>query len=249
MDSGGEGPQRTSMTLSPASTSASIEANSGVSHRTSALREQFPTLSQMMVGPCGSRGRRAAKSSSFVRTAVPSRTAYSQTCASSASRNPTSTTWTASWPASASISLRPGGAGHRLGSSPISGDQDRVVRLRSSEGQTGADIFPLEIGKIGEHFCLAHTGSEQIEDVLNSDTHAPDARSIAALVWIERDAIHTESLTRVLRTVKAAPIHDMERAGIDIITDGESAAKATRTALRLPSRVSISTTRRSEERR
>jgi hypothetical protein len=57
-----------------------------------AAREQLPIRSQMMVGPCDSRRCRAAKSSSFVRTAIPSRTAYSQICASSASRNPTSTT-------------------------------------------------------------------------------------------------------------------------------------------------------------
>ena len=65
-----------------------------------------------------------------------------------------------------------------------------MVRLRSGEGQTGANIVVLEIRKIGKHFCLAHTGGEEIEDVLNSDTHAADARTTAALVWIERDAIH-----------------------------------------------------------
>ena len=67
--------QRTSMTRSPAATSTSIDANSGFSHPARAAREQFPTLSQMMVGPCGSRRRRAAKSSSLVRMAVPSPTA------------------------------------------------------------------------------------------------------------------------------------------------------------------------------
>ena len=53
--------QRTSMMSSSAATSTSIEANSGVSYRTSAAREQLPTLSQIMVGPCGSHRRRAAK--------------------------------------------------------------------------------------------------------------------------------------------------------------------------------------------
>jgi hypothetical protein len=66
-----------------------------------------------------------------------------------------------------------------------------MVRLRSGEGQTGANIVVLEIRKIGKHFCLAHTGGEEIEYVLNSDTNAPDARTTAALVWIERDAIHS----------------------------------------------------------
>ena len=85
------GPQRTSMTLSPASTSASIEANSGVSHRTNAAREELPTLSQMMVGPCGSRGRRAARCSCFCQNGDALSSSISQTCASSASRNPTLT--------------------------------------------------------------------------------------------------------------------------------------------------------------
>ncbi len=46
-------PQRTSMTLSPAPAKASIEDNNGASQRTRAAREQFPILSQMMVGPSG----------------------------------------------------------------------------------------------------------------------------------------------------------------------------------------------------
>ena len=41
-----------------------------------------------------------------------------------------------------------------------------MVRLRSGEGQTGANIIALEIRKIGKHFCLAHTSGEEIEDVL-----------------------------------------------------------------------------------
>ena len=37
--------------------SASIEDNRGISHRARAPREQFPILSQMMVGPFHQRGR------------------------------------------------------------------------------------------------------------------------------------------------------------------------------------------------
>jgi hypothetical protein len=65
-----------------------------------------------------------------------------------------------------------------------------MVRLRSRKGQASADILLLDIGEIGEYFSLAHSGCEEIEDILNSDAHAADARSTAALVWIERDAIH-----------------------------------------------------------
>jgi hypothetical protein len=86
----------------------------------------------------------------------------------------------------------------------VSGNGDRVVNLRSGKGQTGADIPLLEVGKIGEHLGFAQTGGEQIEDALNSDTHAADARAPTALVYIERDAIHGGSLIRLPRTVKAA---------------------------------------------
>jgi hypothetical protein len=46
-------PQRTSTTFSLAAAKASIEDNNGASQRTRAAREQFPILSQMMVGPSG----------------------------------------------------------------------------------------------------------------------------------------------------------------------------------------------------
>jgi hypothetical protein len=72
----------------------------------------------------------------------------------------------------------------------VTGDEDRVVRLGSGKGQTGADIPLLEVGKIGEHLGFALTPSEQIQQVLHPDAHAVNTRATAALVWVERDAIH-----------------------------------------------------------
>lgn len=65
-----------------------------------------------------------------------------------------------------------------------------MIRLRGCEGQAGANILPIEIGKIGEYFGFAHSRCEKIEDILDPDAHAADARATAALVRIECDAIH-----------------------------------------------------------
>ena len=65
-----------------------------------------------------------------------------------------------------------------------------MVRLSGRESQTGADVLPLEIGKVGEYFGLAHTGCKKIEDVLNPDPHSADAWATAALVRVEGNAIH-----------------------------------------------------------
>ena len=67
-----------------------------------------------------------------------------------------------------------------------------MVCLGCRKSQTGADILALKIGKIGKYFGLTNTGCEKIEDVLDPDAHATDARAPAALVWVERDAIHGE---------------------------------------------------------
>jgi hypothetical protein len=65
-----------------------------------------------------------------------------------------------------------------------------VVGLLGSEGKTSADILLLQIRKIGEDLGLADTGSQQIENILHSDAHAADAWATAALIRVERDAIH-----------------------------------------------------------
>jgi hypothetical protein len=62
-------------------------------------------------------------------------------------------------------------AERRLGSSPINGDENRMICLRSGENQAGANIVLLEIRKIAQHFGLAYTGGEKIENILHPDTH------------------------------------------------------------------------------
>jgi hypothetical protein len=77
-----------------------------------------------------------------------------------------------------------------------------VVRLSCRKSQTGTDNLTLEIGKIRKYFGLANTGSEKIEDILDPNAHAADARAIAALVRIKRNAIHDENLVFAPRSVK-----------------------------------------------
>jgi hypothetical protein len=119
-----------------------------------------------------------------------------------------------------------------------------MVRLCCGKGQTGADVFLLQVRKIREYFDFAHPGGHKIEDILDPDAHAADARATAALVRIESDAVHdreanpraavgkeSESVRRQyrggawLKNARTAAtrlaISDMERAAIDIITDGE----------------------------
>jgi len=65
-----------------------------------------------------------------------------------------------------------------------------VVRRCRGEGQTRADVILYQIRKIAQQLGLAYAGGKKIEDVLHPNTHAPDARATAALVWVEGDAIH-----------------------------------------------------------
>ena len=107
------------MTLSPAATSASIDANRGVSRRTRAAREQFPTRSQMIVGRFGSYRRRAAKSSSFDR-----RTARRH-------HDP------APWRPSA-------GRDSSIAGIPTRGDDEQPVRCTAHARTLGMRIYPAE---------------------------------------------------------------------------------------------------------
>jgi hypothetical protein len=88
-----------------------------------------------------------------------------------------------------------------------------VVRLGCRKSQTGADILTLEIGKIREYFGLANTSREEIEDILNPDPHAADARATAALVRIKRNAIHDDNLVFVPRTVKRPRVFKITSRG------------------------------------
>ena len=52
------------------------------------------------------------------------------------------------------------------------------------------DVIGFQVGKIFKDFALRHAGGQQIEHVLDPNTHPPNARPSAALVGIEGDAFH-----------------------------------------------------------
>ena len=69
------------------------------------------------------------------------------------------------------------------------GDEDGVVEIARSVSDAGADVFRLEVGKIGEDFILRCAACEHVEHVLDPDAHPPDARASTALVRIDGNAL------------------------------------------------------------
>ena len=57
-----------------------------------------------------------------------------------------------------------------------------MIHLPRGEFQNRGDVFVLEIWVVGEDLFARRTGREQIEDILNADPKAPDARSACANV-------------------------------------------------------------------
>ena len=57
-------------------------------------------------------------------------------------------------------------------------------------GERGANVLSLKIWVVGKDIRLADTRREQVEHILDADTHTADARPPAALVGVECDAIH-----------------------------------------------------------
>lgn len=65
-----------------------------------------------------------------------------------------------------------------------------MIRFSSGVFKAGPDVFGLKVGIVLQDFTLRCTSSEQVEHILDTDTHAPDARPTAALVWIKSDSVH-----------------------------------------------------------
>jgi hypothetical protein len=69
-----------------------------------------------------------------------------------------------------------------------------MVRFFSCVGKTGADILGFKIRIVREDLGLAEAGGQQIKNILNPDTHAPNAGPAAALLGIEGYPIHAGNL-------------------------------------------------------
>ena len=77
-----------------------------------------------------------------------------------------------------------------------------MIRFLSRIGQAGTYVLSLQIRIIRENLRVANPGCQQIEDILNADAHAANARASAALLWIECDPVHRMKLRILWGAVK-----------------------------------------------
>jgi hypothetical protein len=78
--------------------------------------------------------------------------------------------------------------------------EDGVIALAGSELQHRRDVVRFEVWVVGEDLFVGRTGGEQIEHVLHTDAKTADARTAAADVGTDRDAIHPTHAGIVART-------------------------------------------------
>jgi len=74
-------------------------------------------------------------------------------------------------------------------------DEDRVIGFFRRVGERGTDVVSLKVWIVGKDVRLANAGREQVEHILDANTHTADARPPAALVGVECDAIHGSKLS------------------------------------------------------
>lgn len=55
--------------------------------------------------------------------------------------------------------------------------------------QAGPNVLGLQVGKVREDFTFGHTGSQQVQHILDADAHPPDAGASAALLGVECNPI------------------------------------------------------------
>ena len=63
-----------------------------------------------------------------------------------------------------------------------------MIKTATRESKTGADILRLQIRQFLQHLRWSEAIGEQIHYVLDSNTQATNARTPAALLWINRNA-------------------------------------------------------------
>ena len=57
------------------------------------------------------------------------------------------------------------------------------------EGEGRPDVLALEVREVGQDFVLAHPAGEVVEDVVDSDPEAANARLAAALPRLDGDSV------------------------------------------------------------
>ncbi len=74
---------------------------------------------------------------------------------------------------------------------------DGVVHLGGSKFKTGLNILRLEIRKIAKDFLLGNPGCQHLEDVFDTNPHAPNAGASTKLLGVKSDPVKMLHLRRL----------------------------------------------------
>jgi len=89
-----------------------------------------------------------------------------------------------------SASQRASAAGSWASTRSASGDaQNRVIALTRGEFEDGGNIRRFKQRIILQDLLARSAGRQEIQDVLDANAQGPDARTSAALLWINGDAV------------------------------------------------------------
>lgn len=56
-------------------------------------------------------------------------------------------------------------------------------------GDRGSNVVTLQVGVVAQDFFFGSAGCQHIQDVLDTDAHAADARATAAFAWFNGDTL------------------------------------------------------------
>jgi hypothetical protein len=62
-----------------------------------------------------------------------------------------------------------------------------MIEILSGILEACADIFPLQIGVVGENLLFCRSCREHFQDIFDTDSHAANAWSAAALSGLDRN--------------------------------------------------------------
>jgi hypothetical protein len=69
-----------------------------------------------------------------------------------------------------------------------------MIEFAAGVLEAGPNVVRLEVWQLLQYFLGGQAISQQIQNVNDTDAHAPDAGAAAALLWINRNSIHSNIL-------------------------------------------------------
>jgi len=51
------------------------------------------------------------------------------------------------------------------------------------------NVFLRKLGKIVQNFCMRHSRSQPTQNIINGNSHSPDARLSTAFPWFDRNDV------------------------------------------------------------